>query len=230
MAEHWFISGANRGIGHGLALRLAERGEDVTASVRSEEAKERLAAELARHRARFSIVVFDVRDEAAIRAAAETVEAPLDVLVCNAGVYGPQRQSSLDMDFEGALDLFSVNTLGPLRLVQAFRPALRLARNPRVVVISSGIGSMASPGSTNIAYRASKAAVNKIVQGLATDLEREGIAVVALSPGWVRTDMGGENAEISVEESTQGIIATVDALTSSDTGSFLDYRGKSVPW
>lgn len=230
MAEHWFISGANRGIGHGLALRLAERGDDVTASVRSEEARARLASDVARHRARFSIVVLDVRDEAAIRAAAEELVSPLDVLVCNAGAFGPRRQSSLDMDFEGALDLFSVNTLGPLRLVQAFRPALRLARNPRVVVISSGIGSMAASGSGNIAYRASKAAVNKIVQGLATDLEREGIVVVALSPGWVRTDMGGENAEIPVEESARGLIATIDALTASDTGRFLDYRNRSIPW
>jgi NAD(P)-dependent dehydrogenase (short-subunit alcohol dehydrogenase family) len=230
MAEHWFVSGANRGIGHGLALRLAERGDDVTVSVRSEEAKAKLAAEVARHRGRFQIVVFDVRDDAAIRAAAEQIATPLDVLICNAGAYGPQRQSALDMDFAGALDLFSVNTLGPLRLVQAFRPALRLARNPRVVVISSGIGSMAAAGSTNIAYRASKAALNKIVQGLAVDLEREGITVVALSPGWVRTDMGGENAEISVDESARGIIATADALTGADNGRFLDYRNRNVSW
>lgn len=230
MAEHWFVSGANRGIGHGLALRLAERGDDVTASVRSEEARERLASEVARHRARFAVVVFDVRDEAAINAAAEEVVAPLDVLICNAGAFGPQRQSTVDMDFAGALDLFSVNTLGPLRLVQAFLPALRLARNPRIVVVSSAIGSMSATGSTNIAYRASKAALNKIVQGLATDLEREGIVVVALSPGWVKTDMGGESAEITVEDCAQGIIATIDALTSSDTGRFLDYRNKSVSW
>lgn len=230
MAEHWFISGANRGIGHGLALRLAERGDDVTASVRGEEAQARLAADAARHRARFSIVVFDVRDEAAIHAAAERVVTPLDVLICNAGAYGPQRQSTLDMDFSGALDLFSINTLGPLRLVQAFRPALRRARNPRIVVISSGIGSMAASGSTNIAYRASKAALNKIVQGLASDLEREEITVVALNPGWVRTDMGGKNAELTVDESAASIIATIDALTISDTGRFLDYRNKDVAW
>lgn len=230
MAEHWFIAGANRGIGHGLALLLAERGDDVTASVRREEAKATLAADVARHRGRFSIVMFDVRDEAAINAVAQQIVTPLDVLVCNAGIYGPQRQTTLDMDFAGALDLFSVNTLGPLRLVQAFRPALRLARNPRVVVISSGIGAMAAAGSTNIAYRASKAALNKIVQGLALDLQREGITVVALSPGWVKTDMGGDKAEISVDESARGIIATTDALTAEDTGRFVDYHNKNVPW
>ena len=172
MAEHWFISGANRGIGHGLATLLAARGDDVTASVRSDEAREQSAEDVARHRARFAIVSFDTRDEDAIRAAANELAEPIDVLVCNAGAYGPQRQSTLDMDFPGALDLFDVNTLGPLRLVQALLPHLR-AENPRIALISSGLGSMATAGSTNIAYRAAKAALNKIAQGLGHDLKRE---------------------------------------------------------
>jgi NAD(P)-dependent dehydrogenase (short-subunit alcohol dehydrogenase family) len=230
MAEHWFVSGANRGIGHGLVMRLAERGDHVTASVRGEAARAALEADAARHRARFSIVMLDVRDEAAIRAAARAVQEPLDVLVCNAGAYGPQRQSTQDMDFAGALDLFDVNTLGPLRLVQALRPAMRSSDNPRIVVVSSGIGSMTAKGSTNIAYRASKAALNKIVQGLAGDLEGEGVTVVALNPGWVRTDMGGPNADLSVGESAVSIIETIDALTIADTGRFVDYRNRDAPW
>jgi NAD(P)-dependent dehydrogenase (short-subunit alcohol dehydrogenase family) len=230
MAEHWFISGANRGIGHGLATLLAARGDDVTASVRSENARVELQRDVARHRARFAIVDFDTRDEDAIRAAAKEVEEPIDVLVCSAGAYGPQRQSTLDMDFAGALDLFDVNTLGPLRLVQAFLPHLRKAETPRIVLISSGLGSMATAGSTNIAYRAAKAALNKIAQGLAHDLKNDGVIVVALNPGWVRTDMGGRNAELSVEESATGIITTVDALTPDDSGRFLDYRNADMSW
>jgi NAD(P)-dependent dehydrogenase (short-subunit alcohol dehydrogenase family) len=230
MAEHWFISGANRGIGHGIATLLAERGDDVTASVRSEAARERLQQDVMRHRARFSIVSFDTRDAAAIEAAAKTVEAPIDVLICNAGAYGPQRQSTLDMDFRGALDLFDVNALGPLRIVQAFLPHLRRAETPRVAVVSSSLGSMQTEGSTNIAYRAAKAALNKITQGLAIDLRKEGVAVVALNPGWVRTDMGGKNAELSVEESASGIVATLDALRLDDTGRFLDWRNEETPW
>ncbi|CAN2534166.1 hypothetical+protein [Methylocapsa aurea] len=230
MAEHWFISGANKGIGHGLASLLAARGDDVTASARSEEARARLQEDVARHRARFSILLFDTRDEAGIRAAARELAEPLDVLVCNAGAYGPQSQSTLDMDFPGALDLFDVNTLGPLRLVQAFLPAMLRADNPRIALMSSGLGSMATEGSTNIAYRAAKAALNKIAQGLAHDLKRERVTVVALNPGWVRTDMGGKNADLSIEESAHGLIEAIDALTLADAGRFIDYRGRDVAW
>lgn len=230
MAEHWLVSGANRGIGHELARRIAMRGDHVTASVRNEAVRARLAPEVAQFGARFSTVVFDVRDEAAIRAAAQEVSAPLDVLVCNAGVVGPERQSPLDMDFEGTLDTFSVNTLGPLRLVQAFLPALLQAGNPRIVLVSSVLGSMSFRGYSNIAYCASKAALNKLAQIVSAELRPQGVTAVALHPGWVRTDMGGQNADLSVEESAEGIVATVDALTLSDTGRFLDYRNKDVAW
>lgn len=230
MAEHWLVTGANRGIGHGLALRLALRGDHVTATARGEDKRARLAAEAAHFERRFVTLAFDVRDEAAIRAAARDVAAPLDVLVCNAGVAGPQRQSPLDLDFEGALDAFSINTLGPLRLVQAFLPSLLRAPNPRIVVVSSILGSMALEAPGQIAYRASKAAVNKMVQALAIVLKPEGVVAVSLHPGWVRTDMGGPDADLSIEESVEGILDTIDALTLTDTGRFLDYRNKDVSW
>ncbi|MBI1868954.1 MAG: SDR family oxidoreductase [Methylocystis sp.] len=230
MAEHWLVSGANRGIGRELARRVAARGDHVTASVRNEAVCARLAPEVAHFGAGFSTLVFDVRDETAIGAAARDVALPLDVLVCNAGVAGPQRQSPLDMDFEGALDTFSVNTLGPLRLVQAFLPALRQAKNPRIVIVSSILGSMARGASMHIVYCASKAALNKMAQGLAAELRPEGITAVALHPGWVRTDMGGADADLSVEESVAGIIAAIDGLTLSSSGRFLDYLNKDAPW
>jgi NAD(P)-dependent dehydrogenase (short-subunit alcohol dehydrogenase family) len=230
VTEHWLISGANRGIGHELTRQILARGDHVTASVRSEEKRVRLAAENARFGESLKTLVFDVRDEAAIRAAAESVSAPIDVLVANAGAYGPRRQSTLDMDFEGALNLFSVNTLGPLRTAQAFLPQVKRAKNPRIVMVSSALGSMVLEGSFNIAYRAAKAALNKIAQGLAFDLKGEGVTVIALNPGWLRTDMGGPDAPLSVEEGVTGIIATIDALTIENTGRFLDYRNEETAW
>jgi NAD(P)-dependent dehydrogenase (short-subunit alcohol dehydrogenase family) len=230
MTEHWLISGANRGIGRELTRQILARGDRVTASMRSEEARARAVAENVAYIDKFSTLAFDVRDEAAIRAAAQKVSAPIDVLVANAGAYGPQRQSSLDMDFDGALDLFSVNALGPLRTAQAFLPRLRRARNPRIVLVSSVLGSMALEGSFSLAYRAAKAALNKLSQGLAADLKGEGVAVIALHPGWVRTDMGGADAPLSVEESAAGIIKTIDGLTIEWSGHFLDYRNQEVAW
>lgn len=228
--SHWLIAGASRGIGLELARRLAARGDRVTGSVRDEKGRAALAAALAPAGDSGRIVTFDTRDAAQIRSAAGKVGEPIDVLIANAGAYGPQRQSTLDMDFDGALDLLSVNTLGPLRVVQAFLPLLRGGERPRIVLMSSVLGSMTLEGTFNVAYRASKAGLNKIAQCLADDLRPEGIAVVAMHPGWVRTDMGGPNATIGVEESAAGIIETADGLTMSGTRRYLDYRGAEIDW
>lgn len=226
MTAHWLVAGATRGIGLELARRLLARGERVTASARNEERRLALAAKLPGAATLF----FDTRDEAAIRAAAAAASERIDVVIANAGAYGPQRQTTLDMDFAGALDLLNVNTLGPLRVAQAFLPQLERSANPRLVLVTSALGSMALAGSFNIAYRASKAALNKIAQGLAEDLRPRGVTVIALHPGWVRTDMGGPNAPLSVEESAAGIVSVIDELTMLQTGKYLDYRGAEISW
>lgn len=227
--SHWLIAGASRGIGLELARQLAQRGEHVTASLRSEAARETLAAALA-PAGKAQIVSFDTRDEAALRAAAASIIEPVDVLIANAGAYGPQRQSTLDTDFDGVLELLSTNTLGPLRVAQAFLPLLRRSKHPRIVIMSSVLGSMALQGTFNIGYRASKAGLNKITQCLAEDLKPEGIAVISMHPGWVRTDMGGPDAPLDVTESAEGIIGVAAALTLAETGRFVDYRGEEIEW
>ncbi|TLG78107.1 SDR family oxidoreductase [Methylocystis sp. B8] len=224
--SHWLIAGASRGIGLEAARQLAARGERVTASVRS-------AAGLAALKAaapQANTLQFDVRDEAAIRAAAEQVLDPIDVLIANAGAYGPQRQTSLDMDFEGALDLLSVNTLGPLRVVQAFLPLVKRSARPRIVMMTSRLGSMSLDGTSNVAYRVSKAGLNKIAQCLAVDLKDDGVVVVVMHPGRVRTEMGGPNATLDVGDSVAGIIQVAESLTLADTRRYLDYRGEDILW
>ena len=230
MSEHWFISGANRGIGLELTRQLVARGDRVTAGVRSEEARDALAARLAPQHARIETKVFDTRDNDAILAAAKSIDAPIDVLVANAGAFGASPQSVLNMDFAAALDLFNINTLGPLRLAQAFLPLLRRAKNPRVALMSSALGSMATVDPSSAVYSATKAALDKFAQCLAIELKPLGVTVLALHPGWVRTDMGGPNAPLSAPESVAGIIATIDGLGLENTGSFLDYRGETVAW
>jgi NAD(P)-dependent dehydrogenase (short-subunit alcohol dehydrogenase family) len=230
MSEHWFISGANRGIGLELTRQLVARGDGVTAGVRSEEARDALAARLAPQHARIETKLFDTRDNDAILAAAKSIDAPIDVLVANAGAIGPSPRSVLNMDFAAALDLFNINTLGPLRLARAFLPLLRRAKNPRVALMSSALGSMATVDPSSAVYSATKAALDKFAQCLAIELKPLGVTVVALHPGWVRTDMGGPNAPLSAPESVAGIIATIDGLGLENTGSFLDYRGETVAW
>lgn len=223
---HWLVAGASRGIGLELARQLVARGDRVTASVRSEAGRAALAAAAPGAR----ILTFDTRDAAQIRAAAAKAPEPIDVLIANAGAYGPHRQSSVDMDFHGVLELIDTNTLGPLRVVQAFLPQLRQSERPRIGLMSSVLGSMALGGTFNVGYRVSKAGLNKIAQCLAEDLQPEGIAALSLHPGWVRTDMGGPDATIGVEESAAGIIGVMDGLTLSGTGRYLDYRGDEIDW
>jgi NAD(P)-dependent dehydrogenase (short-subunit alcohol dehydrogenase family) len=230
MARH-LITGANRGIGLELARRLVRRGEEVWAACREPSAAAALAALAGEYPDRLNLLAMDVSSDASVREArASFGDRPLDVLINNAGVVGPDRQSSTDMDFDGFRRTLEVNTLGPLRVVQAFLDSLRLAKGARIVTLTSRMGQMAGALSDHMAYRASKAAANKLMQGLATDLAAEGIAVAALHPGWVRTDMGGPEANLGVEEAVDGVLAVIDGLDLSQSGHFLDWRGKAVDW
>jgi len=227
----WLISGAGRGIGLQLTRLVLARGDEALAGVRDPSSAADLQALKAQHGARLRLVALDVSDEASIAAArAEVGDRPVDVLVNNAGVIGPERQSALDMDFAGFLRTLDVNTLGPLRLVQAFLPNLRAAGRAKIATLTSRMGSLSLAASDHAAYRASKAAANKLMQALAADLAPEGISVVALHPGWVRTDMGGPAAEIGVEESAAGLLKVIDGLDAGSTGQFRDWRGEVLPW
>ncbi|WP_193175504.1 SDR family oxidoreductase [Oricola nitratireducens] len=222
-----FVTGCGRGIGAELVRQAIGLGWDVAGSVRDGEAADRLQRQFPE---RFRACVFDVTDTEAVSAAAAACPGAIDILINNAGIIGPDRQSTLDMDFAGFAETLAVNTIAPLRVAQAFLPHLRRSANPRILTISSAMGRLSYMKSDRIAYRASKAAVNKVMQGLAVDLEGEGIAVRLVHPGWVRTDMGGSQADISVQESAAGILRIVEATTLADTGTFVDYDGSTIPW
>jgi NAD(P)-dependent dehydrogenase (short-subunit alcohol dehydrogenase family) len=221
------ITGAARGIGRALCEDALRRGWSVVGSVRDSETARALEAELG---SKFQALVFDVTDAAAIAKAAAALDGPIDILINNAGIIGPDRQSSLDMDFDGFARTLAVNVLAPLRVAQAFLPHLKRSEKPRLMTISSGMGSMSYASSDHLAYRASKAAVNKVTQGLATDLRRFGIAVVSIHPGWVRTDMGGRGADIEAGESAGGILDIAEKLDLAGTGKFLRYDGAEMQW
>ncbi len=221
------ITGTNRGIGLELAKQALAKGWTVYGSARTVVTDS--DAHICDH-PRFHDLVFDVTDHAAVRAAAAGLATPIDILINNAGTIGPERQSTLDMDFDGFAETFAINTLAPLAVVQAFLPHLKLSPNPRILTLSSKMGSLSQVNSSQIAYRASKAAVNKVMQGLATDLRPMGIAVAVLHPGWVRTDMGGAGADIDVTTSAGGILKIAEGLTLDRTGQFHNWDGSSLAW
>ena len=225
------VTGASRGLGFGLVRALAERGDRVLAACRTPEEASALQGLAVTARKDIAVHRMDVADGASVAAARAVVgDAPVHVIINNAGVIGPQRQTTLDMDFDGFLETLAVNTLGPLRVVQAFLPNLRAAPAPKVLTITSRMGSFAESGTDRIAYRASKAAVNRVMLALARDLEPEGIAVGLVDPGWVRTEMGGRSAELGVEESVAGILSVLDVLSTGTTGRFVGHDGAEIAW
>lgn len=221
------ITGTNRGIGLEMAKQALAKGWTVYGSARAIVTGP--DSHICEH-PKFHDLVFDVTDHAAVRAAAAGLATPIDILINNAGIIGPKRQSTLDMDFDGFAQTFAINTLAPLAVSQAFLPNLKRSANPRILTVSSWMGSLSHAKSDRIAYRASKAAVNKVMQGLATDLEPMGIAVANLHPGWVRTDMGGAGADIDATTSAAGILKIAEGLTLEGTGQFYNWDGSSLDW
>ncbi len=222
------ITGANRGIGLELAKQYAAAGDTVIRAMRGADTAEGPLGEA---------LPLDVTSDTSVAALAQALAGrPIDLLINNAGIIGPElaRQSGVEMDFAGFLTTLDVNTLGPLRVTQALLPNLRAAGGAKVAVVSSRMGQL-DPGdfggtSGFVAYRASKAAVNKVFQCLAADLRGEGIAVAMLHPGYVRTDMGGAGADIEPAESAGGIRKVLAALDLASTGRFRAYDGTALAW
>ncbi len=221
------ITGANRGIGLELVRQCLARGDTVIATARNPSAATPLQA-LAR--ASLTVVACDVGDDASVRAFAAKVTGPVDALINNAGVMGSMT-SLQDIDFEDVQKTYSINALGPLRVTGALLPQLRQGSMKKVLHITSGMGSIGDNTSGGAyGYRMSKAALNMGARSMATDLRPEGIRVAVINPGWVKTDMGGDGAQIDVATSAAGILSQLEMLSAENSGEFLDFGGKRWPW
>jgi NAD(P)-dependent dehydrogenase (short-subunit alcohol dehydrogenase family) len=225
------ITGANRGIGLELTRQYLARGDSVHAGVRTPERSGELAALVESSSGRLRITACDVALETSVRAFAAAVTGPVDLLINNAGVRSRERVDVLEeLNLDDAARTFEVNALGPLRVTGALLPMLRRARGAKVAHIGSGLGSIGNTSGGAYGYRMSKAALNMASHTMAHDLRAEGIVAVVLSPGWVRTDMGGSEAPTAVTESAAGLIGVIDRLTPQDSGGFFDFRGERIPW
>ena len=223
------ITGANRGIGLGLVRRYVRHGSRIFACCRAPDQAEELA-DLAQ-RENITLVPLDVTDAAQVDAFVTGLGTqPIDILINNAGVMGGTRQSLSDMDYDAWREAFEINTIAPFRLTTALGQHLASAPRPRVVTVSSQMGALSRRSTGSHAYRSSKAAVNKVMQVLAVELENDGIIVCPIHPGWVRTDMGGSHAEISVEESAEGIFNLISDFTIEQSGRFWTWNGEEHAW
>ena len=219
------VTGANRGLGLEFARQLHEGGAEVIGTARNPEA----AAELRALGVR--VEQLDVADAASVAALAERLgDLALDALINNAGIFS-EHGDFTTADPDEVLRVYAVNTVGPLRVTQALLPALRRGDRKLVMNMSSGLGSIANNGrGSSVGYRSSKAALNMQTRTLAMELQDEGFVCVAMSPGWVRTDMGGERAPLSPEESVRGMLGTLAPLGPEQTGQYYDHNGQQLPW
>lgn len=233
----FFITGANRGIGLELARQAVASGARVFATARQPAQATALQALAEGSGDRVRIIELDVADEGSIaRAAAHVRDEPIDVLINNAGVIGQaksaagQGRTALDMEADEFLSVMRVNVLGPLLVTRALLRNLRAAHGGKVAVISSMMGSFAYTGAEHIAYSTSKTAVNRLFAALALELAGARIPVAILSPGWVRTDMGGPNATLTVEESAAGLLREIARTDMALSGAFRSYAGATLTW
>jgi NAD(P)-dependent dehydrogenase (short-subunit alcohol dehydrogenase family) len=230
--ETVFITGANRGIGLELTRQYLKKQTRVIAACRAPERAQSLSDLKESYSDALQVHPLDVTDERSVQLLVELLRGQsIDVLINNAGINGGERQDILNMDYPQWATTLAVNTIAPFRITVAFLDNLRQSRKPRVITFSSQLGSMLRPTSTGYyAYRSSKAAVNKVMQGLAVDLRAENIIVCPVHPGWVQTDMGGAKADLTVQQSASGLIQLIDQLEMQDSGHFMKWNGEEHLW
>ncbi|MCP3902773.1 MAG: SDR family oxidoreductase [Planctomycetes bacterium] len=219
------VTGANRGLGLEFARQYRAAGWNVIGTTRKPAAADELRATGA------EVMQLDVTDaESIAKLARELAGRPIDLLINNAGV-GSRTPTIEGLDAKSAERVLAVNLLGPMRVTSALLPNVRAGAGKQIVAISSGLGSIADNTSGRwYGYRESKAGLNMFMRSLAAELRGEGFVCVVLSPGWVRTDMGGPEAPLSPKQSITGMRRVIDGLDAEKSGHFYGHDGAEIPW
>ncbi|MBB3063366.1 SDR family oxidoreductase [Microbulbifer rhizosphaerae] len=225
------ITGCNRGLGLELSRQFAADGWRVLATCRDPGSAETLQA-LREQYPLLEIFPLDVTDSRQMAELGRELQGrPIDILLSNAGYYGPNGVAFGHVNLDEWRKVLEINTLAPYRLAETFCDNVAASGRKVIAVISSKVGSIADNGSGGgYLYRSSKTAVNQVVKSLSVDLRERGIIALALHPGWVQTDMGGPNALISAEESVAGLKKTLLAADLDGSGHFFNYDGSEIPW
>ncbi|WP_448520949.1 SDR family oxidoreductase [Pseudothermotoga sp.] len=216
MGVHWLITGASRGIGLALTKQLLSEGEKVTVGVRTS---------MPFQHQNLTVLNVEMSSPSSIEKFVEGIADAVDVLINNAGILIKEKFPYISE--ENLVKTYRVNVVGPYMLVQECYKKGLLREGTKIVNVSSILGSISTTtGTMSISYSISKAALNMVTKLLAHRLKN--MFVISMHPGWVRTDMGGPDAPISVEDSAAGILKVVRGL--NQTGVFLNYEGEPLPW
>ena len=231
------VTGANRGLGLEFARQYAAAGWQVIAACREPAAAAELQGLVATHPS-LEVRALDVADFSAIDALArELAGRPIDVLLNNAGVFGPRpvdgrdpRQTFGSIDYDIWAEVIRVNTMAPMKMAEAFVEHVAASSQRRIVAVSSVEGSIERSKGGIHAYRSSKAALNMVIRTLARDLAPRGIVTAAFCPGWIRTRMGGAMAPLEAPPSIEGVRRVIEGLDLERSGRFWLWTGEVLPW
>jgi NAD(P)-dependent dehydrogenase (short-subunit alcohol dehydrogenase family) len=226
------LTGANRGLGLEFARQYAADGWRVLACCRNPADARELNDVAGASGGRVRVFRLDVRDFARTgELAGELLDEPIDVLLNNAGVYGPRQMVLGGIDYPAWAEVLAVNTMAPLRLAECFVEHVARSKRKVIACVSSAMGSVAAnTEGRHYLYRSSKAGLNAVVKSLSLDLRDRGVIAVTLHPGWVKTDMGGANADLEVADSVRDVRRVLERLTPADSGKFLNHDGSEIPW
>lgn len=227
----YLVTGANRGIGLEFTTQLLDRGDAVIATARQPDEADKLQELGDDYGDRLDVVRLDVTDDTTIDDLVDKLSTQtIDVLINNAGTMIGSG-SFEELDEQAIIDSIDVNTLGPLRVSRAVLPALERSEQPKIVNVTSKMGSIADNESGgSYAYRISKTALNMATRSMAIDLQPRGIVAFVIHPGWVETRMGGPNALIDTETSVEEMLTIIDEADDDTSGTFQEWNGNIVPW
>ncbi|HUW72452.1 MAG TPA: SDR family oxidoreductase [Methyloceanibacter sp.] len=226
------ITGANRGLGLEFARQYAADGWQVYATCRNPNSASELRKLADASDQNVQVLALDVTDLASIKAAAAALDGQaIDLLLNNAGVGGPRGQTIGNIDYDAWAKVLDVNTMGPLRVSEAFVENVARSERKLVVTLTSGMGSIGDNTSGGaFAYRSSKAAVNMVMRSLAIDLAPRGITCLVINPGWVQTDMGGPHGNLTPAESVTRLRRLIEGFGPSHSGMFFNHDGREYAW
>ena len=225
------ITGANRGLGFGFVKSFLAKNINVICTTRNISGSKELLECKKNYPDNLEILELDLLEKKSENILSDLLsDKPIDIFINNAGV-GNSNQRFGVVSSKPWLDVLKVNLIAPLTLTQSIIENIKKGSEKKIYFLSSQLGSIGDNTSGGMyIYRSSKTALNQVVKSLSVDLKPMGITVISLHPGWVKTDMGGPNAPVQIDESIKGMMQVIDKTDIRDTGRFLNYDGKELPW